>query len=72
MRTLPKCVWCARATGIAGLPDSYGRGRFVGDYRRIAPHGIDALIEEKQHDLSALNGQMTEEKIRLREEVAHH
>ena len=57
---------------ITGLPDTYGRGRIVGDYRRIALYGIDYLIEQKQHDYNNTggNGEMTEEVVRLREEVA--
>ena len=56
---------------ITGLPDTYGRGRIVGDYRRVALYGIDFLIEKKQEDMSTLAGlTMTGEKIRLREEVA--
>ena len=56
---------------ITGLPDTYGRGRIVGDYRRVALYGIDYLIEQKKHDLSICgDGTMTEETIRLREELA--
>ncbi len=56
---------------ITGLPDTYGRGRIVGDYRRIALYGIDYLIEKKQEDLLNLSNElMDEETIRLREEVA--
>ena len=56
---------------ITGLPDTYGRGRIVGDYRRVALYGIDYLIEQKKHNLSICgDGTMTEETIRLREELA--
>ena len=56
---------------ITGLPDTYGRGRIVGDYRRIALYGIDYLIEQKKEDkLKCGSGSMKGEVIRLREEIA--
>ena len=56
---------------ITGLPDTYGRGRIVGDYRRVALYGIDLLLEEKERDLANCgDGTMTDDVIRQREELA--
>ncbi len=60
----------ARRTGIiTGLPDAYGRGRIIGDYRRIALYGIDVLIKDKKAFLDNSSTTMTEDVIRLREEI---
>ena len=61
----------ARHVGLlTGLPDAYGRGRIIGDYRRIALYGIDYLMEQKKKDWDKLTGQMTDDLIRLREDVS--
>ncbi|HHX79538.1 MAG TPA: formate C-acetyltransferase [Acholeplasmataceae bacterium] len=60
----------ARKTAVVtGLPDGYGRGRIIGDYRRVPLYGVDRLIEEKRKEKASFKGAMTEEVIRAREEL---
>ena len=67
----PSEVRAARSAGLlTGLPDAYGRGRIIGDYRRVALYGTERLIEDKKADMKKLEGEMTDSNIRLREEVS--
>lgn len=66
----PKRTKAARHVGLlTGLPDAYGRGRIIGDYRRVPLYGVDFLIAQRKNDLAALDGPMTDERIRTREEI---
>ncbi len=67
----PEMMKCRHNKILTGLPDTYGRGRIVGDYRRVALYGIDILIEEKQTDLANCgDGTMVDDVIRQREEIS--
>lgn len=61
---------CRHVGLLTGLPDAYGRGRIIGDYRRVALYGIDYLMEQKKKDWDHLTGEMNNDLIQLREEVS--
>ncbi len=66
----PEMRLARKSAIITGLPDAYGRGRIIGDYRRVALYGVDKLVEDKKHQLDTALVRMTSDNIRLREELA--
>ena len=66
----PEMRKARHAAILTGLPDAYGRGRIIGDYRRIALYGIDKLVYDKFDQFNSIDGEMTPEKIQLKEELA--
>ena len=66
----PEMRLARKSAIITGLPDAYGRGRIIGDYRRVALYGVDLLIEDKKHQIETSLVRMTSKNIRLREELA--
>ncbi|MDO4945806.1 MAG: formate C-acetyltransferase [Ruminococcus sp.] len=66
----PEMRLARKSAIITGLPDAYGRGRIIGDYRRVALYGIDYLVEDKKDQLATSLVRMTSKNIRLREELA--